>query len=138
MPIGSLETVGQSSGAMLSMPRRDHIRLIELELDRLRSGGNTYNELDDAYFEEAIGEILVMSRWALYTDYDASRAELDRLYNSLIGAMLTKRNRNWMPVLLRTKGDLIVVAVGAAHLPGNEGILNLLKRNGYRLERAVF
>ncbi len=138
VPIGSLETVGQSFDAMLAMPKRDHVRIMELELDRQRSGRNTYNELDDAYFEEAIGDILVMSRWSLYTDFDAPRAELDRLHNNLISAMLTRRNRNWIPVLLRTKGQTIVVAVGAAHLPGKQGILNLLKGRGYKLERAPF
>lgn len=139
IPIGSLETIGQSLEALLTMPKRDHVRLMELELERQEPGKTLiFNALDDAYFEEAIGEILVMSRWALYTDYDASRAELDRLYNNLIGAMLTRRNRNWMPVLLKTEGNTIVAAMGAAHLPGREGVLNLLKQRGYKLERAPF
>jgi len=138
VPIGSLETVQQSLNALLSMPKQDHIRFIELELARIRSGNRTYNELDDAYFEEAIGDILVMSRWSLYTDYDASRRELDRLYNSLFGAMLSRRNRDWMPVILNTPGQTIVIAAGAAHLPGKDGILNLLKSRGYTLTRATF
>ena len=138
VPIGSLETVGQSFGALMAMPNRDHIRLIELELARQRTGQITFNTLDDAYFEEAVGQIMVMSRWSLYTDYKASRAELDRLHNSLFGSMLNRRNRNWMPVILRTKGNTLVIAVGAAHLPGREGILNLLERQGYTLQRAPF
>lgn len=138
VPIGSLETVGQSFGALMAMPKRDHVRLIELELERQRTGQITFNKLDDAYFEEAVGQIMVMSRWSLYTDYKASRAELDQLHNSLIGSMLNRRNRNWIPVILRTKGDTLVVAVGAAHLPGREGILNLLRQQGYTLQRAPF
>ncbi|MEX0286163.1 MAG: TraB/GumN family protein [Paracoccaceae bacterium] len=138
VPIGSLETVGQSLDSLLAMPKRDHVRLMELELARQQSGNELYNALDDAYFEEAIGDILVMSRWSLYTDYNASRGELDRLYNNLTQALLNRRNRNWMPVILRTQGNNIVVAVGAAHLPGREGLLNLLKKRGYSLQRAQF
>lgn len=139
VPIGSLETVSQSFGALLAMPKRDHVRLMELELARQTSGQPlTYNKLDDAYFEEAIGEIMVMARWSLYTEYDAPRRELDRLYDSLFSAILTRRNRNWMPVLLNTKGQTIVAAMGAAHLPGRDGILNLLKNRGYKLTRAGF
>ena len=138
VPIGSLETPGQALGAMLQIPNSHHVRFMELELARQSTGKITYNELDDAYFEEKIGEIMVISRWSMYTDFQASRSELDRLYDSLNSAILKQRNRNWMPVLLRTKGQNIVVAVGAAHLPGKDGILTLLKRQGYTITRAPF
>ena len=47
---------------------------------------------------------------------------------------LNIRNRNWIPVIeemIRQKPAFI--AVGAAHLPGNEGVINLLKKQGYEV-----
>lgn len=51
-----------------------------------------------------------------------------------IELFLNIRNRNWIPVIesmIREKSAF--VAVGAAHLPGEEGVINLLKKQGYVL-----
>lgn len=48
--------------------------------------------------------------------------------------MINERNLAWMPQLVAElkKGDT-VVAVGAAHLPGKQGILTLLSKLGFRI-----
>lgn len=46
--------------------------------------------------------------------------------------MLNKRNANWMRImagLLPTAS--VLIAVGAGHLPGDKGLINLLRKNGY-------
>ena len=51
--------------------------------------------------------------------------------------MITDRNHNWveqMPEIMAAKPTLFVV--GAGHLPGDEGVLELLKAQGYKV-RAV-
>ena len=53
--------------------------------------------------------------------------------------LLTSRNRAWIDVILpAAEGRRIVVAVGAAHLSGRDGVLNLLAQKGYALEPAPF
>lgn len=50
-------------------------------------------------------------------------------------AMLTDRNNRWvevMPQIMQEAPTLFVV--GAGHLPGNEGVLKLLKKAGYKVE----
>ena len=50
-------------------------------------------------------------------------------------AMITDRNHNWveqMPEIMVSKPTLFVV--GAGHLPGNEGVLELLKAQGYKVK----
>lgn len=47
-------------------------------------------------------------------------------------AFLDNRNRNWIPKI----GEMIqdktcFIAVGAAHLPGDQGVINLLRNEGY-------
>lgn len=49
--------------------------------------------------------------------------------------MLDNRNRNWvkeMPALMDEQA--VFFAVGAAHLPGNNGIINLLRESGYTVK----
>lgn len=71
-------------------------------------------------------------------------AALDSLLNrrlesapSLRSALLTSRNRSWIPKLeelIKGKDDALVV-VGAGHLVGKEGVLELLEAKGYTIEQ---
>ena len=46
--------------------------------------------------------------------------------------LLTNRNNNWIPVIEKQiKIGSTFIAVGAMHLPGETGILNLLKQKAY-------
>lgn len=49
--------------------------------------------------------------------------------------MINRRNANWMRVmagLLPTAS--VLIAVGAGHLPGEEGLISLLRKNGYSVD----
>jgi uncharacterized protein YbaP (TraB family) len=49
--------------------------------------------------------------------------------------MITDRNHNWvemMPAIMEAKPTLFVV--GAGHLPGDEGVLELLRAEGYKVK----
>ena len=51
--------------------------------------------------------------------------------------LFTGRNKNWaeqLSTLMPQKSILVVV--GAGHLPGDDGLLDLLKRKGYTVEPA--
>lgn len=49
--------------------------------------------------------------------------------------MVAGRNRSWMPALRTTVDEgRAVIVVGAAHLPGDDGLLSLLRQAGYRVE----
>lgn len=74
-------------------------------------------------------------------DYDAAFAashadprivEDVEIFNQL---MLLERNKAWLAPLQRylDEGNAVVV-VGAAHLPGDVGLLNLLQESGYRVK----
>lgn len=52
----------------------------------------------------------------------------------IMDKLLNSRNKNWIPhivKLINGNKDAIVV-VGAAHLPGNQGVLKLLEKKGYK------
>jgi uncharacterized protein YbaP (TraB family) len=46
--------------------------------------------------------------------------------------LLAKRNRKWIPVMMKEmKQSSCVFAVGAGHLPGEDGVINLLRNEGF-------
>lgn len=58
-------------------------------------------------------------------------------FPELLEKMVTARNRTWMPPiegLLAGDSDAMVV-VGALHLVGEEGLVNLLREKGYTVDR---
>lgn len=52
--------------------------------------------------------------------------------------LLTDRNTGWIDVLLTAPEDVLFAAVGAAHLPGENGVLHLLENEGFTIERLPF
>lgn len=54
--------------------------------------------------------------------------------------LLVKRNNNWVPQIEKflTEKDNVLIIIGAAHLPGEDGLLNLLTKKGYELERVSY
>jgi len=52
-----------------------------------------------------------------------------------LDVLLYNRNRNWIPVIEDyLKSEVIFIAVGAGHLPGEYGVVNLLREQGYVLK----
>jgi uncharacterized protein YbaP (TraB family) len=52
--------------------------------------------------------------------------------------MLTQRNMNWIPLIGEmAKEEPCFIAVGAAHLGGDLGVINLLRREGYTVTAVL-
>jgi len=63
-------------------------------------------------------------------------AAIDAAFARMEEVFLVDRNRDWMETLLALPpGARVVVAVGAAHLSGKEGLLDLLDSAGFTLTR---
>jgi uncharacterized protein len=68
---------------------------------------------------------------------------LDSLYEQITSspdiagsedALLYNRNQNWIPIIEKaTKEEPVFFAVGAGHLAGDKGVINLLRKKGYTL-----
>jgi len=68
--------------------------------------------------------------------------DLNRLYDDIVEEsidfpnfvenFLNKRNRNWIPVITyQIEKEATFIAVGAGHLPGDQGVISLLRNQGY-------
>jgi uncharacterized protein YbaP (TraB family) len=91
----------------------------------------------DQYFAEDVGRLWEMSRIAMMGMADVDPAEATATFNEMEEALLDNRNRNWIPVITQATetNDDIVIAVGAAHLIGERGILRLLENEGWAITR---
>lgn len=70
--------------------------------------------------------------------------DLDALYKLMVESpemmgsqelLLDRRNRNWIPVMESAmKNSITFFAVGAGHLAGSQGVLELLRKQGYKVK----
>lgn len=138
IPLGSLETVGSSIALLSHRSLSEQARMLEYELLSASSNDNLVITIRDTYFDEQAGAGLILEKWNFRTYAPGSANARLRLWRNFEADMLTTRNKRWIPQILKTTGNNLVVAVGAGHLPGQDGVLNLLKRAGYSMERAAF
>ena len=83
--------------------------------------------LTDAYFSQDMAAVLAVSEEKEGNDCDSTPEEDD--------ALIYNRNSDWaekIPAIVACKSTLFVV--GAAHLPGERGVLELLRVKGYTIE----
>ena len=73
------------------------------------------------------------------------KGDLEGLYEMLIEAedmteaekflLVDERNHDWLPKIEKhIKQESCFIAVGALHLPGNDGLINLLRKAGYKVK----
>ncbi|WP_322550777.1 TraB/GumN family protein [Flavobacterium psychraquaticum] len=49
--------------------------------------------------------------------------------------LLNNRNKNWIPIIIKTAKEMpTFFGVGAGHLAGDEGVIKLLRKKGYKVE----
>lgn len=124
--IDGLETMAYQMSVFDSIPYGLQAR----ELYKAVSGDGKDNKASLAMFSE------------MMKAYKAQ--DLDQLSSLIAGSdetmmqyedvLLYNRNRNWVEKL-RTllKEKALVIAVGAGHLPGDKGVISLLRKEGYKV-----
>ena len=88
---------------------------------------NDLKRLTEAYIAQNLNLMLKISEERRGNSCDPSPREME--------SMSTARNKTWadkLPSLIETEPSFI--AVGALHLPGEEGLINLLRAQGYQIE----
>lgn len=95
-------------------------------------GTDTFYTMVESYFDGEVARYMMLEQQRfLAADSPVPVAERAEEYNKVVELMLTQRNRAWVPVIEATEGDHLVIAVGALHLSGPEGLLALLQDEGY-------
>ena len=87
----------------------------------------------EAYLSRELGSYTLMTEEMTAIDDPLYRAQVDELVRELLDERNARMVERMAPRL--TEGDAFI-AVGALHLPGERGILNLLAERGYRIFRV--
>lgn len=94
--------------------------------------------MKEAYFREEHRLLWEMSReMSVTAAKNPQQAEAD--FAVMEDALINHRNEAWMErIRAEAPGRTLVVAVGAGHLAGHKGLLNLLAEDGYEIRRQDF
>src|SRR5690606_37668953 len=110
------------------------IAMIEASLAMEGQSEDMAVTMADLYFEADSRMIWELNRIFAYKQPGYTKEQVDAEMAVMEDVMMIRRNRAWIPVMeaAAQKGPL-VVAFGALHLSGDEGVLNLLAENGWKI-----
>ena len=91
----------------------------------------------DGYFAGRMAEVWEMSRLTIRMTDGLTTEEADAAFAMTEELLLDTRNLAWMDEIEAAAAahDTFAMAVGAGHLPGDVGLLNLLEQDGWTLTR---
>lgn len=136
LPMQALEEWDSLFAAFDADPLSDQLQLLRLSLipEEVQEAG--FVALLDGYFAGRTGELRALSRLGTGAAPGLSEAEARRLAAESEEMLIDARNRAWLPEIEAAAGRRLLVAVGAAHLPGEAGLLKLLDDAGWRVSRV--
>ena len=122
-PISGLETIDEQISALDGIPHQE-----------------VYDEIIASIEEDQQEDIKMLDKMMQYYNNANLKAlkklfdESDSFLNDFTDIALDKRNKNWIPVIKeKMKGQKVFIAFGAAHLIGENGVVELLKDEGYKV-----
>lgn len=114
----------------------ESVEMLQLSLAMDDQSEDVFATLLASYFAEDSRMIWEYSRWQTLqtSDMDATRVDAD--FARMEEMLMLERNRAWIPVIEAALADgPVFAAFGALHLSGQDGVLALLERQGFTLER---
>jgi len=127
-PTYGLETMQEQIAVFNGMSLDDQIVLLRDTVQNHQLMQNATEEITQAYLKRDLGALLALGE--RFKPQDA------RVHDAMMERLLLRRNINMAERMrVRLKEGNAFVAVGALHLPGNTGLLQLLSSAGYRVTR---
>lgn len=132
-PVGTLDDVEKLLRLFADEPMDKQLDGLRITLETQASGDDTTSTLIESYFDGRVRESWEFGR-ILIADTDIENGP--ELFDEVNQTLLLDRNQDWEPKIVdMTDGKDVVLAVGAAHLSGETGVLRALERAGYALTR---
>jgi uncharacterized protein YbaP (TraB family) len=120
--IKGLETTEFQASIFDSIPYKKQAKDLVTYIDSIDSYKQVTKEMIDVYRKQDLEQM------------DSLMNKSDPGMEGYMDLLLYGRNRHWvaqMPDLMKEKS--ILFAVGAGHLPGEQGVINLLRQKGYKV-----
>lgn len=116
-----LETIAFQMSVFDSIPYKDQAKMLVEGISADGEEDSQFAEMVELYKQQDIdGMVKFMSG--------------DEGFESYEDVLLTKRNENWIPLMAdMMKNQATFFAVGAGHLGGKKGVIELLRNQGYTL-----
>ena len=120
-----LETIGDQLQVFDKIPYKDQVEeLLKTAKSDLSKEKEEMNKVMEVYKTKDIEKMLVVM------DESDNKVSADNK-----DVLLVNRNRNWIPVIEKViKSTPTFFGVGAAHLAGDDGVIKLLRKQGYKVE----
>ena len=127
LPILDLETIDDQINAIDREPLDSQISSLQKMILNFDSVKTVFNQLTAMYKTRNIDSIYLFMK--------STGASNDNFETEL----LINRNLKWIPVIEKAiKEKSSFFAVGAGHLGGEQGVINLLRKKGFRLEPVQY
>jgi uncharacterized protein YbaP (TraB family) len=136
IPLRALEPYTVVFDIFSDMLITDQLAMLELSLALDGQSEDVFATLTDAYFAEDSRMIWEFSHWQALQVPGLDAMQVAEDFALMEDRMITARNRAWIPVIETALADgPALAAFGALHLSGPDGVLALLERAGFALER---
>jgi uncharacterized protein len=123
MEVLGLETVAEQMAVFDSIPYPNQARMLVQMVDNLPGARTEFGRMVELYRQQDVE--------ALYRTTRESTFELQGQQEVLLDG----RNRRWIPLMAKLMGQKpTFFAVGAAHLGGEQGVIALLRKQGYTVK----
>jgi uncharacterized protein YbaP (TraB family) len=123
--IKGLETMSFQAGVLDSIPYKLQAQQLVAYIDSSGSNDASQKLLEamfDAYRTQDLKKLEELT------------VESDAAMSAFTDIMLYHRNQNWVQKLKTILPEKsLLIAVGAGHLPGEKGVINLLRKEGYKV-----
>ena len=125
-PIAGLETADYQFKILDKIPYEQQAKMLQTTLLHFNQSQNELKKMVEMYQRMNIDSL----QQSLKSEDNLLQYEND---------LVIQRNRNWLQILInRMKNTACFVAVGAGHLGGTEGLINLLRKAGYTVTPISF
>lgn len=141
VPVRALEPWDTVFTLFRDLTPAQEIEMIRAALPAAAHADDYAVTLTDAYFAGDVWTIWEFGRLDAYRTSGLSRAQVDAQMDLAQDRLMDARNRAWIAPLTRAaqaaarQDRSIVAGFGALHLPGEEGVLRLLERDGWTVTR---
>ena len=122
LKVSGLETIEDQMKIFDDLPKDSIAKMVMASVTDTQKNKNIFQTMMNAYLAQDLD--------VLYNEIVRSPE-----YEAHLTALLYERNLKWIPLIMTAaKEKPTFFAVGAGHLPGEKGVLALLRKQGYKVE----
>jgi uncharacterized protein YbaP (TraB family) len=139
IPVQALEPHDTLFATFDTLSPAEQRDMLDVSLALAAQSEDAFHTLAESYFAEDSRLIWELSRLQALDASPLPPEQVEAGFDRMEDLLILARNRAWIPVITAaTDRGPVLAAFGALHLSGRDGVLDLLARDGWALERLPF